>query len=323
LGARFALQVLMLRRVVALWVATWVSGAAAVAQEPHTLTGAPDMVVSVQVMLDAAGFSSGEIDGRPGPNFTRALAAFQQSRGLRVASRPDRATMDRLQDEFKQQSPLVTYTLTDADLAGPFQPDIPDDLIEQSKLPSLEYRNALEALAERFHASPALLQSLNPTQTFAQPGETILVPNVMSPAAAVRAEGVRIVVTKRTSSLTVEDAKGRVLFFAPVTTGSRHDPLPIGRWRVTTVQRAPAFHYNPRLFWDANPAHSKARIAPGPNNPVGVAWIDINKPHYGIHGSPEPSTVAHVQSHGCVRMTNWDVQRVIEWARRGTVVIFR
>ena len=293
-------------------------------QAPQVVTGSPDMVLSAQVMLDAAGFSPGEIDGRPGPNFTRALAAFQRSRNLRVASRLDQATMEQLQEGFKQESALSTYTLTDADLAGPFQPDIPGDLVEQSKLPSLDYRNALEALAERFHASPALLQSLNAGQTFARAGEMILVPNVSSSVATpVRTVGVRIAVTKRTSALTVEDAKGRVLFFAPVTTGSRHDPLPLGRWTVTAVQQSPAFHYNPDLFWDANPAHSKAKIAPGPNNPVGVAWIDINKPHYGIHGTPEPSTVGHVQSHGCVRMTNWDVQRVATWVKRGTPVIFR
>ena len=306
-----------------LFVVVWVAAAAVLAQAPPPVTGAPDIVLSAQVMLDAAGFSPGEIDGRAGQNFTRALAAYQLSRGLHVVSRPDQATMDRLREEFKQQSPLFIYTVTDTDLAGPFQPEIPNDLVEQSKLPSLDYRNAFESLAERFHASPALLKSLNPAQTFARAGETILVPNVVSTAAEVSAEGVRIVVTKRTGALTVEDAKGRVLFFAPVTTGSRHDPLPLGLWKVTAVQQAPAFHYNPSLFWDANPTHSKARIAPGPNNPVGVVWIDISKPHYGIHGTPEPSTVGHVQSHGCVRMTNWDVQRVAASIKRGTAVIFR
>jgi lipoprotein-anchoring transpeptidase ErfK/SrfK len=314
----------MLKLGVQLFVGVWVTAATMLAQAPRPVTGAPDIVLSAQVMLDAAGFSPGEIDGRAGQNFTRALAAYQLSRGLHVVSRPDHATMDRLREEFNQQSPLFTYTVTDSDLAGPFQTEIPQDLVEQSKLPSLDYRNPLEALAERFHASPALLQSLNAGQRFARAGETILVPNVSSSAATpIRAEGVRIAVTKKTSALTVEDAKGRVLFFAPVTTGSQHDPLPLGRWSVTAVQQSPAFHYNPDLFWDASPAHSKARIAPGPNNPVGVAWIDINKPHYGIHGTPEPSTVGHVQSHGCVRMTNWDVQRVAAWVKRGTVVIFR
>jgi lipoprotein-anchoring transpeptidase ErfK/SrfK len=168
-----------------------------------------------------------------------------------------------------------------------------------------------------------------------QTGTQITVPNVMpsdplpiatdakskAPANA-KPSGVRIVVTKRTSALTVEDADGRVLFFAPVTTGSEKDPLPIGKWKVTGVQQMPAFHYNPDLFWDASPEHSKAKIPPGPNNPVGVAWIDLSKPHYGIHGTPEPSQIGHVQSHGCVRMTNWDVRRVMEWARPGMLVVF-
>jgi lipoprotein-anchoring transpeptidase ErfK/SrfK len=121
----------------------------------------------------------------------------------------------------------------------------------------------------------------------------------------------------------VEDATGKVLFHAPVTSGSEHDPLPIGQWKVTTVQRNPTFNYNPDLFWDADPKHAKAQIPPGPNNPVGTVWIDLTKEHYGIHGSPEPSNIGHTQSHGCVRLTNWDVQRVARWAKPGTPVIFR
>jgi len=123
--------------------------------------------------------------------------------------------------------------------------------------------------------------------------------------------------------LTVEDATGNLLFHAPVTSGSEHDPLPIGNWKVTVVQRMPVFNYNPDLFWDANPTHSKARIPSGPNNPVGVLWIDLSKEHYGIHGTPEPSRIGHVQSHGCVRLTNWDAARVAQWARPGTPVVFR
>ena len=144
-----------------------------------------NIVLSAQVMLDAAGFSAGEIDGRAGANLGRAVAAYQQSRGLSVSSRVDEATLERLQEEFKHQPPVVSYTITEADIAGPFQPEIPKDLVEQSKLPSLDYRNPLEALAEKFHASPALLQSLNPGQTFARAGEQIIVPNV-TPSDAVR-----------------------------------------------------------------------------------------------------------------------------------------
>jgi lipoprotein-anchoring transpeptidase ErfK/SrfK len=306
-----------------------------IAQETRPAPLPQDLVLPAQVMLDAAGFSPGEIDGKAGANFRRALTAYQQSRGLAASGNVDDATLDRLRRDFRGQPPVVSYTITDADITGPFQPDIPKDLVAQSKLPSLDYRNALEAIAEKFHASPALLELLNPGQTLTQAGTQITVPNVTpseplpptegQPAAEARTKptGARIVVSTKTSALTVEDADGRVLFFAPVTTGSQHDPLPIGKWKVTGVQQMPAFHYNPDLFWDASPTHSKATIPPGPNNPVGVAWIDLNKPHYGIHGTPEPSQVGHVQSHGCVRMTNWDVTRVLEWARPGMLVVFQ
>jgi lipoprotein-anchoring transpeptidase ErfK/SrfK len=323
----------MLRATFLIWTTL---AAAAIAQVPST--SAPDpaqieaspadvsMVLAAQVMLDRAGFSPGEIDGRAGPNVRKAVAAFQKSRGLRESGNIDGTTAQRLHEEAGQQPAVVTYILTEADVAGPFQPDIPKDLVAQSKLDALWYRNALEALGEKFHASPALLQTLNTSVTFASAGEQVIVPNIATTEDTKNtneAAAVRIVVTKRTSALTVEDEHGRVLFYAPVTTGSSHDPLPIGNWKVTGIQQMPAFHYNPELFWDANPSHSKAKIPPGPNNPVGVAWIDITKEHYGIHGTPEPSTVGHVQSHGCVRMTNWDVLRVLAWAKPGTPVIFQ
>ncbi len=319
----------------ALALAVSIAGTVVFAQETRTPAASHDMVLAAQVMLDSAGFSPGAIDGRAGANLRRALVAYQQSRGLETSGRADDATMARLQQDFRGQPPVVSYTITDADVAGPFQREIPKDLVAQSKLASLDYRNPLELIAEKFHANPRLLESLNPGQTFMQAGASITVPNVTpsdplpvtngKPAAAVSGtpSGVQIVVTKKTSALTVEDSDGRVLFFAPVTTGSQHDPLPIGTWKVTGVQRMPVFHYNPDLFWDASPEHSKAKIPAGPNNPVGVVWIDISKPHYGIHGTPEPSQIGHVQSHGCVRMTNWDVRRVMEWARPGTPVVFQ
>lgn len=133
---------------------------------------------------------------------------------------------------------------------------------------------------------------------------------------------VEVTVSKSTSALTVKDSSGRVIFYAPVTTGSRHDPLPIGEWKVNGIQFNPPFNYNPDLFWDANPAHAKAKIPAGPNNPVGLVWIDLSKEHYGIHGTPEPSTISRTESHGCVRLTNWDALKLAGLVKPGTKVIF-
>jgi len=281
--------------------------------------------VQTQVMLDRAGFSPGEIDGSMGGNTKRALDAFTKSGG-----KADQLPADA----------IVSYTITDQDAAGPFTEKIPEDMVEKSKLPALGYSSVLEALSERFHASPALLKRMNPNAKFVA-GEEIQVPNVAAapaPAAPVGTAGrttpnapakpaadapvTVVTVRKGSSDLTVTDASGKVLMYAPVTTGSAHDPLPIGEWKVTGVQKDPKFNYNPKLFWDADPGHSKATIPSGPNNPVGVVWVDISKPHYGLHGTPEPSTVGKTSSHGCVRLTNWDVAKLASLVRPGTKVVF-
>jgi lipoprotein-anchoring transpeptidase ErfK/SrfK len=304
-----------------------VIASARAAAQPAAATATLD----AQVLLDRAGFSTGEIDGRAGPNFGRAVDAFRRAHSV-----PETAAIDEviahLVRVVGEMPALVNYQIAPLDVEGPFTPHIPSDLMAQAKLDTLGYRTPVEKLGEKFHASPRLLQQLNPGARL-MAGETILVPNVEpfdyslpEPATLDAAEPVppvTIVVTRATSALTVEDEDGRILFHAPVTTGSSHDPLPLGVWKVTGVQRNPVFHYNPELFWDAAPGHSKARLAAGPNNPVGVAWVDLTKEHYGIHGTPEPSRVGHAASHGCVRLTNWDVQRLLQWARPGTRVVFR
>jgi lipoprotein-anchoring transpeptidase ErfK/SrfK len=226
--------------------------------------------------------------------------------------------------------PVVSYTITAEDTAGPFVEAVPEDMEERARLPGLYYASVLEKMGEKFHSSPALLKSLNPGAHFAA-GEQIKVPNVLDSddrasrdmAQEAPAGGSRVVVTKRTSSLAVLSSSGRILFYAPVTSGSKDDPLPLGRWVVTSVLRNPTYSYNPKLFWDSDPRNAKAKIAAGPNNPVGTVWIDINKPHYGIHGSPEPGKIGHAESHGCVRLTNWDAERVADLVRKGTQVVFR
>ena len=286
--------------------------AASQAQQPPAKSAPPPPLseaLEVQVRLDRAGFSPGESDGVLGATAERAIGAMKKA-GKWVEPGGTEA--------------LITRVLTPDDVAGPFTESIPADLAEQAKLTALNYTSPLEALAERYHSSPALLQKLNPGARFAA-GEAVKLPNVMLrdvDKAATPTANVTIVVSKSASSLTVLDEAGGVMFHAPVTSGSEHDPLPLGKWTVTAVSRNPTFHYNPELFWDANPAHAKAKIPPGPNNPVGVVWIDLSREHYGIHGTPEPGKVGHTQSHGCVRLTNWDAAYVASLVKKGTPVLF-
>ncbi len=224
--------------------------------------------------------------------------------------------------------PIVSYTITPQDVAGPFIDAMPNDMMEAAKLPALGYTSALEALGEKFHSSPALLRTLNPGAAWTA-GEAIKVPDVepfelpsqrREKAPPRRAQRVEVVVSGATKSLVVRDASGKVLMHAPVTIGSSKDPLPVGDWKVVGVSWLPTFNYNPDLFWDADPTHAKAKIPPGPNNPVGVVWVDINKEHFGLHGTPEPSTIGRTESHGCIRLTNWDATKLGRMVSVGTKV---
>ncbi len=274
-------------------------------------------VLRAQILLDRAHFSCGEIDGDFGSNLEKTVAAFQQARQLATSRIVDSPTWSALNAD--QAPALLSYNISAEDVKGPFHP-IPAEMSEQAKLPDLGYTSPLEELSERFHVSPAVLKALNPGADFGKAGQTIQAPNVvmMPPGMAARVE-----VSKAESSVRAYDAENHLLAFYVATIGSEHDPLPIGEWKIRGVAHNPVFHYNPDLFWDAKASDEKATIRPGPNNPVGVVWIDLSKEHYGIHGTPEPSRIGHTTSHGCIRLANWDAAELASMVKPGVPAILK
>jgi lipoprotein-anchoring transpeptidase ErfK/SrfK len=272
-------------------------------------------VLRAQILLARAHFSCGEIDGRYGANLRGAITDFQTAHGLAGSGIAGEETWKILRTDTAPA--LLRVAIAPEDVAGPFTL-VPEDMMEKAKLPALSYSSPLEGIAEKYHASPALLRKLNPGSGFDRAGEEILAPNVVVPPPEKAAS---VVVSKSRRSVVALDAEGRILSRYPATTGSEHDPLPIGRWKIMGVGHDPPFHYNPELFWDAKATDGKAVIPPGPNNPVGVAWIDLSREHYGIHGSPEPSQIGKTQSHGCIRLTNWDVTELSRMVGPGTPAI--
>lgn len=296
----------------------------------------------VQIALDRLGFSPGVIDGKSGQSLKIAIMGFQAANDLEESGELDAETKAAL-----AQSPVIPPTRLvriPASFANQqFFPNFPDDPAKQAELPALGYRNLMEALAERFHTTPETLIALNSAQTPIGAGKTIVVPNIgdATPPQAEDSErgwgitlatlGIapeqpeisRIVVDKSSGWLRAYTEGEKLVAQFPVTTGSEKDPLPLGDWTIKGVARNPDFHYNPELFWDVNDSEDKQLLKPGPNSPVGVVWIDLSKPHYGIHGTSEPSTIGRSESHGCVRLANWDAAELAGMVKPGVKVEFK
>ena len=281
-------------------------------------------VLRVQILLDRAFFSPGEMDGYYGKNTAKAVYFFQQSHGLRGTARVDSATFSALARVAGAPDNLVrAYQLTADDVKGPFM-TIPENVQEQAKLPCSCYNSLSEKLGETFHISPDLLKRLNPGVDLdnVQAGQTINAPLVRDSAARGPGEVAQIVVSGRGSYVQGQDASGKILYHFPSTLGATYDPSPSGQFRVTHIEQNPVWHYQPELIATASDTAHEAMVPGGPNNRVGAVWMALSAPHYGIHGTNKPETIGYATSSGCVRLTNWDAKFLSHRIHAGVPVHF-
>ncbi len=316
----------------------------------------PELTMKLQVLLDRAHFSPGEIDGHMGENTIKAFDAFERANGisgghqitpaswqklsdmgrssghasqakslLEIAAANDDKNVASAQEKTREagasQDTVIQVAITEADLREPFVRRIPDTMQAQARLRRLAYRNPDEELGERYHSSPEVLRALNPSVSFRRKGQPVWVPNIHS----TKPEGklARVVADKRFATVTAYGDDGRALAVYPATIGSPEKPTPDGKTEVERVARNPWYTYDPRLVhFKEVKTRTKIRIAPGPHNPVGLVWIELGKKSSGIHGAPDPAKVSKTSSHGCVRLTNWDALELAELVERGTPVDF-
>ena len=280
--------------------------------------GVDPAVLRAEVMLDRLHDSPGVIDGKTGTNYEHALEAYEKENDLKVSKTLDKDVWDSL---IKRAGApvLVDYTLTDDDVAGPFFPDLPKDYAKLAEMKSMGYRNVAQKLGGKFHMSEDLLAELNPGVDLGRSGSHILVADTSGPPVHGKVE--RIFVDKGKSQVFGYDAKGHVIIAVPATIGSRELPSPSGTYKVKGVAWNPIYYYNPKNFVQGD-NHEKLRLPPGPNNPVGSVFIALTKPTYGLHGTPDPSTIDKTASHGCVRMTNWDATELAHLVHPGIKVSF-
>jgi lipoprotein-anchoring transpeptidase ErfK/SrfK len=327
----------------------------------------------LQIFLDRAEFAPGKIDGRYGEFTQKALALYRQAHGGKNAeelppiaegkakgkgeSAPDVSGLD-----LAGIDPVfVTYHVTETDLRS--IGEVPASVPEQAKMKSLPYRDAAEAIAEKFHTDVDFLAELNPGKTKSiQVGDALLVPNVepfdlsavsdlkpgsdlsaraaneaddeaepkkpepknqkKEPANELGAVKASVKIDTKTNMLAVYTGEKLIAAY-PVTIGSEETESPIGEWTVRGVEKMPKFRYDKSMLNKGERSGNFHMLPPGPNNPVGVLWIALNKKGIGMHGTNDPDQIGRSASHGCVRLANWDVVRLAEKVKAGARVEIR
>lgn len=276
--------------------------------------------LEAQIELAHRGFSSGAIDGIGGAQSAAALRAFQEREKLAPSGALDAPTREKL---LLYAEPLTTLTLT-ADDCARLQP-LSDTWLGKSAQSALDYETALELIAERVHASPNLVKRLNPTIDWSGPilpGTVCMVPAL----SLVKISGIaaRLHVKLAERVLQVRDAEDRLLAHFPVSIARKVEKRPVGELHVTVAIANPDYTFDPAVFPESEEAQQLGRkliLPPGPNNPVGLAWIGLDRAGYGIHGTPKPEQVGRTESHGCFRLANWDAQTLLPLVWVGLTVV--
>jgi peptidoglycan hydrolase-like protein with peptidoglycan-binding domain len=276
------------------------------------------LLVKLQVLLDRAHASPGEIDGTLGENTRKALAAYAEMKGLE-ASEQVTAELWRAVTENDTEPALVTYKIAEKDTRGPFAKKIPDDFRAKAAMDRLSYTSPRELLAEKFHMSQDLLRKLNPGTSFDKEGEEIVVANVERDSLSGKISRVEVDANRQRVKAYGEGDKLVAIY--PATVGSEDRPTPKGEFKVMKITENPVYHYDPALHLRGVHVNEKLNIPPGPNNPVGAVWIDLSAEGYGIHGTPDPDKISKSASHGCIRLTNWDALELAKHLSKGTPVL--
>jgi lipoprotein-anchoring transpeptidase ErfK/SrfK len=322
------------------------------AKTDHPTKTEIEAATRLQVFLDRANFGPGRIDGRYNDITWKALGLYRQSHGEQPQAAPRRRNVApevNGLDLASVEPVIVAYTITEADLQSVGK--LPGQIAQQSKLKFLPYRDAADAIAEKFHSDIHFLEQLNPGKLKAiKVGDQVMVPNVepfelasvkdIQPGSEKLGQGaneieyesetdtpkpnenaagprnVSVKIDTKTNMLGVFEAE-KLMAAYPVTVGSQHTASPIGDWKVMRITKMPTFRYDKEMLQHGERSGNFYMLPPGPRNPVGVMWIGLNKKGIGIHGTNEPGSIGRAVSHGCIRLTNWDVARLATKIKRG------
>ncbi|WP_257223304.1 L,D-transpeptidase family protein [Acinetobacter sp. YH16058] len=276
------------------------------------------LYAKTQVLLSRNFASPGPIDARLNLNTIKAISAYQIMNGLKVTGKLNQETWGSLNKERNIEPVFVEYTLTYKDIQQNYVQSIPTDYADQAKMQRLHYLRVSEMLAEKFHMDELFLQQINPKATFEIVGEKIIVANVKNNLP----KGVSYLVAhKGMRQLILFNQENKMIAAFPATIGSEENPSPTGQYKIVTINKHPFYSYNPKNFIQGNNL-KPLLLPPGPNNPVGTVWIGLSKPSFGIHGTPSPSLISKTYSHGCIRLTNWDVERLASHLQTGINITF-